>query len=41
MEFRRELDFPRAMIELEYLYDELVKYSEEHPELQIASPRLP
>jgi len=41
MEFRRELDFPRAMIELEYLHDELVKYSEDHPELQIVSPRLP
>ncbi len=41
MEFRKELDFPRAMIEMEYLYNEVMRYAEEHPELQIASPKLP
>jgi hypothetical protein len=41
MEFRKELNFPRAMIEMEYLYNRLMKYATEHPDLQIKPPKLP
>ena len=33
-EARERLHFPRFMSESEYLYDELMKYVEEHPELK-------
>ena len=33
-EFREDLNAPRIWSEFEYLYDELMKYIEEHPELK-------
>ena len=33
IEGRKEMKWPRFMSEAEYLYDELMKYVEEHPEL--------
>jgi hypothetical protein len=33
-EGRRELNLPRWYSETEYLYNELMKYIEEHPELK-------
>jgi hypothetical protein len=33
-EFRRDYDNPRIWSETEYLYNELIKYLEEHPELK-------
>ena len=32
-EVRKELYWSRLLIEVEYLYDELLKYHEEHPEI--------
>ena len=34
-EWREKYDWPRALIEFEYLYDTLMDYAEKHPELQI------
>ncbi len=34
-EFREKYKAPRSMTEVEYLYDELMNYAEEHPELGI------
>jgi len=34
-ELRRMYEWPRYSIELEYLYQEIKKYAEAHPELQI------
>ena len=33
-QFREDLNFPRWAIETEYLYNELIKYRAEHPELK-------
>ena len=33
-ELRKRNNYPRALSEFEYLYDELMKYLEEHPELK-------
>ena len=33
-EMRKRRNYPRALSEFEYLYDELMKYIEEHPELK-------
>ena len=33
-ESRKRMNYPRQMSEFEYLYDELMKYIEEHPELK-------
>jgi hypothetical protein len=33
-EFRARKNVPRALSEVEFLYDELMKYLEEHPELK-------
>ena len=35
MEFRRKGNFPRYMIEYEYLYNALMEYSSKHPELEM------
>jgi hypothetical protein len=37
-ESRRVLNWPRMCVEVEYLYDRIIDYGKEHPELQIASP---
>ena len=34
-EIRVRDNFPRALSETEYLYDELMKYVKEHPEIQV------
>ena len=34
-EVREALEWPRFYIEAEYLYDQLMKYIEEHPEIQV------
>jgi len=40
LECRRELGFPRMMIEVEYLYNSLNEYAASHPELQVATPKV-
>ena len=35
---RRELNFPRAGVEMEYLYDKIMEYSRMHPEFKVSSP---
>ncbi len=38
LDVRKEMSWPRFMIEVEYLYNALNSYAESHPELQIATP---
>jgi hypothetical protein len=38
-EARKELKWPRLMIEVEYLYNALNEYAAKHPEFQVASPQ--
>jgi hypothetical protein len=35
MDFRENRDWPRASVEVEYLYHEVMKYAKKHPEQQI------
>ena len=35
---REHYGWPRAMIEAEFLYDSVIEYARDHPELKIASP---
>jgi len=35
---RRVFNWPRLCVELEYLYNRIIEYGKEHPELQIVSP---
>jgi hypothetical protein len=35
---RREFTWPRMAVEVEYLYNRIIEYGKEHPELHIASP---
>ena len=35
---RRVFNWPRMCVSLEYLYNRIIEYSKEHPELQITSP---
>ena len=37
-ELRREMNFPRLYVEVEYLYDRIKEYGMEHPELGVTSP---
>ncbi len=37
-EFRKRNDYPRYLIEFEYLYNTLIEYAEQHPEMQIKAP---
>ena len=36
--FREEYNWPRAQIEMEYLYNRIVEYAKKHPELNIHVP---
>ena len=36
---RRDLNWPRFAIELEYLYDKVIEYKERNPDLDIVSPQ--
>jgi hypothetical protein len=38
IDFREKFNWPRAAIEGEYLYNRVIEYGEEHPELKIKSP---
>ena len=37
---RRDLNWPRFSIELEYLHDKVVEYKERNPDLDIDSPTM-
>ena len=37
-EMRKRSDYPRFLIEYEYLYNTLIEYAKQHPELQIKTP---
>ena len=39
-EYRKRNDYPRYYIEFEYLYNTLIEYAEQHPELQIKAPNV-
>ncbi len=38
IDFREKFNWPRAAIEVEYLYNRVIEYGKEHPELKIKSP---
>jgi hypothetical protein len=38
IDFRERFNWPRACIEVEYLYNRVIEYGREHPELDIKSP---
>lgn len=40
IDFRERFNWPRAAIEVEYLYGRVVEYGKEHPELKIKIPEL-
>jgi hypothetical protein len=39
-EYRKRNDYPRYLIEFEYLYNTLIEYAEQHPEMQIKAPNV-